>query len=200
MPMTATLGIIAAATMARRAADERLLSRDVLRRAAAKRTHRADAVAAAAGGPSPRASRASPTALASLHDVFFNGEPVDLPRAPRAALFSCACRSCCWRAVRRVGLAPEATGPDRYIAIGRAVGAATRAAARPPLAQRNGWLEPAAGDERARHCRPGWPVCCRCTASSACTASRMHRWLGPAGRMLFGAALTAKTSRRNHAA
>ena len=60
---------------------------DVLRRDAVRRsTPRLMAVAAAAWAPRWRASSAWPTSLRFIHDVFFNGEPVDLPQhAARAA-------------------------------------------------------------------------------------------------------------------
>ncbi|MCK7494665.1 MAG: hypothetical protein MZW92_28535 [Comamonadaceae bacterium] len=108
--VTATLAHRGGGGDGRRAAAQRLpVEGDVLRRDGGQ-GQRTGADARGCCRPAPRwpASSASPTALRFIHDVFFNGEPRDLPKTPhepprfmraagRAAGACCAWRSACRR-------------------------------------------------------------------------------------------------------
>jgi multicomponent K+:H+ antiporter subunit A len=107
MPYTATLAMVAAAAMAGVPLFNGFLSKEMFFAEAAGMAH-PDALrlAAAGGGDRGRHLRVA-YSLRFVHDVFFNGEPIDLPRtphepprwmkAPVEVLVACACWWACCR-------------------------------------------------------------------------------------------------------
>ena len=193
MPVTATLGIIAAAAMAGVPLLNGFISKEMFfAEAAAKQTHALMQWLLPLGAVAAGIASVAYSAR-FVHDVFFNGAPVDLPRVPHeppffmrlpVVLLAGLCVA--------VGLAPEAAvGPLLAAAAQPVLG--TVPLPRYTLALWHGWNLPLAMSAIA--IAGGLVLYAALHRIVGLHGiARMPRWLGPGGRMLFGHALTASVA------